>query len=304
MAKNMISSRKQEVPLQDDNSSIFLQVMVCIAVFLFGVTLSGVLSINAMLNAWNESILGALTVQVMPVVENNRDAAQAEVLKQQSKAVEFLNQWPGVEKAEPLTDKQLNHLIQPWLGDGVEVSDLPIPRLIGVKLKKNVQVDFLKLAEKLAEVAPLASIDDHKLWLDKLIKFADSLRLLALVVLLLVVVVTSGAIFYCTQTSLGLHKYVIGILHLMGAKDTYVAQQYAKKTAFLGFVGGVYGLVLAVPTILGVANLAKQIEGGIVSETTLSMSDWGIVFSLPVFSGFIAMLTAYYTVKHTLAKFM
>ena len=304
MAKNMISSRKQEVPLQDDNSSIFLQVMVCIAVFLFGVTLSGVLSINAMLNAWNESILGALTVQVMPVVENNRDAAQAEVLKQQSKAVEFLNQWPGVEKAEPLTDKQLNHLIQPWLGDGVEVSDLPIPRLIDVKLKKNVQVDFLKLAEKLAEVAPLASIDDHKLWLDKLIKFADSLRVLALVVLLLVVVVTSGAIFYCTQTSLGLHKYVIGILHLMGAKDTYVAQQYAKKTAFLGFVGGVYGLVLAVPTILGVANLAKQIEGGIVSETTLSMSDWGIVFSLPVFSGFISMLTAYYTVKHTLAKFM
>ena len=304
MVKNMVSSRKQEVPLQDDNSSIFLQVMVCIAVFLFGVTLSGVLSINAMLNAWNESILGALTVQVMPVVESNKDAAQAEVLKQQSKAVEFLNQWPGVERADPLTDKQLNHLIQPWLGDGVEVSDLPIPRLIDVKLKKNVQIDFLKLAEKLAEIAPLASIDDHKLWLDKLIKFADSLRLLALVVLLLVVVVTSGAIFYCTQTSLGLHRYVIEILHLMGAKDTYVAQQYAKKTAFLGFVGGVYGLILAVPTILGVANLAKQIEGGIVSETTLSMSDWGTIFSLPVFSCFIAMLTAYYTVKHTLAKFM
>lgn len=304
MVKNMISSRKQEVPLQDDNSSIFLQVMVCIAVFLFAVTLSGVLSINAMLNAWNESILGALTVQVMPVVENNRDAAQAEVLKQQSRAVEFLNRWPGVEKAESLTDKQLNHLIQPWLGDGVEVSDLPIPRLIDVRLKKNVQIDFLKLAEKLAEVAPLASIDDHKLWLDKLIKFADSLRILALVVLLLVVVVTSGAIFYCTQTSLGLHKYVIGILHLMGAKDTYVAQQYARKTAFLGFVGGVYGLVLSVPTILGVANLAKQIEGGIVSETTLSMGDWGIIFSLPVFSGFMAMLTAYYTVKRTLAKFM
>lgn len=304
MANDIISSRKQEVPLQDDNSNVFLQVMVCIAVFLFGVTLAGVLSVNAMLNAWNESILGALTVQVMPVVESNQDAAAAEVLRQQSKAVEFLNQWPGIEKATPLTDKQLKRLIQPWLGDGIEISDLPLPRLIDVKIKKKMTVNFAKLAEKLAETAPLASIDDHKLWLDKLIKFADSLRLLAMVVLVLVVVVTSGAIFYCTQTSLGLHKYVIEILHLMGAKDTYVAQQYARKTAFLGFMGGLYGLLLAVPTIFIIANLAKQIEGGIVSETSLSFYDWGIIFSLPLFSALMAMGTAYYTVKHTLVKFM
>lgn len=304
MIKKDTNLRKQEVPLQDDSSNVFLQVMVCIAVFLFGVTLAGVLSVNAMLNAWNESILGALTVQIMPVVETNQDAALAEVLRQQSKAVEFLNDWPAIEKATPLTDKQLKHLIQPWLGDGVEVSDLPLPRLIDVKIRKGGEVNFAKLAESLAKVAPLASIDDHKLWLDKLIKFADSLRLLAMVVLVLVVGVTSGAIFYCTQTSLGLHRYVIEILHLMGAKDTYVAQQYARKTAFLGFIGGIYGLVLAVPTILVVSGLAKQIEGGIVSETSLSLLNWGAVFSLPIFSSLIAMVTAYYTVKHTLVKFM
>ena len=304
MVKQEISSRKQEVPLQDDSSNVFLQVMVCIAVFLFGVSLAGVLSVNTMLNAWNESILGALTVQIMPVVESNKEAGLAETLQQQSKAVEVLSQWPGVESAKPLSDKDLRHLIQPWLGDGVEVSDLPIPRLIDVKIKKGMQINFAKLDEKLAEEAPLASIDNHKIWLDKLIKFADSLRLLALVILILVVVVTSGAIFYCTQTSLGLHRYVIEILHLMGAKDTYVAQQYARKTAFLGFVGGVYGLILAIPTIFIISNLAKQIEGGIITETSLSLMNWAGIFSLPCFSALIAMITAYYTVKHTLTKFM
>jgi len=74
MVSEVINARKQEVPLQDDNSNVFLQVMVCIAVFLFGVTLSGVLSINAMLSAWNDSILGALTVQIMPIMEGNKDA--------------------------------------------------------------------------------------------------------------------------------------------------------------------------------------------------------------------------------------
>ena len=280
--KNMIA-RKKELPLQDDSSNLFLQIMISIAVFLFGVTLAGVLSINSMLAAWNESILGSLTVQIMPINDVNQEQAAAETLAQQEKAVE---------------------LIQPWLGDGVAVSDLPIPRLIDVKLKPGAEVDFLRWSEELAETAPQASLDNHKLWLNKLIKFADGLKVLALAVLTLVVLITSGAIFYCTQTSLGLHKYIIEILHLMGAKDTYVAQQYAKRTAWLGFLGGLYGLVLAIPTIFVIANLARQIEGGIISDARLNSADWTAILSLPLFSMLIAMSTAYYTVKKTLEKFM
>ena len=59
--------RKQELPLHNDTTGLFLKVMISIAVFLFAVTLAGVLSINAMLAAWNNSILGSLTVQIMPV---------------------------------------------------------------------------------------------------------------------------------------------------------------------------------------------------------------------------------------------
>ncbi len=304
MVYKTITTRKKELPLQDDSSNLFLQVMISIAVFLFGVTLAGVLSINSMLATWNNSILGSLTVQVMPVNDVNEEKARAEILAQQEKAVELLQAKNEVEKVTPLNNEQLQKLIQPWLGDGIDVKDLPMPRLIDVKLKKGVEVDFMKWAEELAQAAPLASLDNHKLWLNKLIKFADGLKLLALTVLVLVVLITSGAIFYCTQTSLGLHKYIIEILHLMGAKDTYVAQQYAKRTAWLGLVGGIYGLILAIPTIFIIANLARQIEGGIISEARLSAADWSVIFSLPVLSMVIAMITAYYTVKKTLEKFM
>lgn len=301
--KAMIS-RKKELPLQDDSSNLFLQIMISIAVFLFGVTLAGVLSINSMLETWNESILGSLTVQVMPVNDVNQEQAKAQTLAQQEKAVELLKSKPEVEKVTPLNNEQLQKLIQPWLGDGVEVNDLPIPQLIDVKLKIGAEVDFMGWAEELAGAAPQASLDNHKLWLNKLIKFADGLKVLALAILVLVVFITSGAIFYCTQTSLGLHKHIIEILHLMGAKDTYVAQQYAKRTGWLGFQGGIYGLFLAIPTIFVIANLAKQIEGGIISEARLNMIDWAAILSLPLFSMLIAMFTAYYTVKKTLEKFM
>ena len=68
--------------------------------------------------------------------------------------------------------------------------------------------------------------------------------------------------------------------------------------------GGLYGLVLAIPTIFVIANLARQIEGGIISDARLNSADWTAILSLPLFSMLIAMSTAYYTVKKTLEKFM
>ena len=273
-----IITRKQELPLKDDSSTLFLKVMISIAVFLFAVTLAGVLSINSMLLNWNQSILGSLTVQIMPVNNINKEKALEETLDHQTRAVRFLEGRSEIEKVTPLQDEQLEQLIKPWLGDGVNIKDLPVPRLIDVRLKKNAEV--------------------------KLIKFADGLKMMALSVLLLVVVVTSGAIFYSTKTSLGLHQHIIEILHLMGAKDAYVAQQYARRTAQLGFVGGVIGLIFAIPSIFAISRLAEQIEGGIISDATLSVQAWGAILSLPVFASLIAMMTAYYTVKRTLEKMM
>lgn len=304
MSRQPIISRKQELPLKDDSSTLFLKVMISIAVFLFAVTLAGVLSINSMLLNWNQSILGSLTVQIMPVNNLDKDKAREETLEHQKKAVRFLEGLDEIEKVTPLEDEQLEKLIKPWLGDGVNIRELPVPRLIDVRIKKGTELDFMVLAEKLAQVSSQASLDNHKLWLNKLIKFADGLKMMALSVLLLVIVVTSGAIFYSTQTSLGLHQRIIEILHLMGAKDTYVAQQYAKRTAQLGFIGGIIGLIFAIPSIFAISRLAEQIEGGIISEATLSPEAWGTILSLPVFASLIAMITAYYTVKRTLEKMM
>lgn len=304
MSKKIFISRHEELPLRGDSTSLFLQIMISIAVFLFAVTLSGVLAINTMLQNWNESILGSLTVQIMPVNNVDKEKANAETLAHQDKAIEMLESIAEVEKVTPLKDEQLEKLIQPWLGDGVSITDLPMPRIIDVKLKKNVEIDFTQLAAKLAQATPMASIDNHKLWLNKLIKFADGLKMLALSILALVIMITSGAIFYTTQTSLGLHKYTIEILHLMGAKDTYVAQQYAKRTAIIALQGGLVGLAIAIPTIFGIASLAQQIEGGIISEAKLSIEAWSVILSLPLLASFIAMITAYYTVKRTLQKMM
>ena len=304
MADNYNISRKHELPLEADNSGVFLRVMISIAVFIFAITLAGVLSINSMLQNWNKSILGSFTVQIMPINDSNHAKVITETIKHQNLALEFLKQHQAVHSAAPLSDEQLEQLIQPWLGDGVEIKKLPIPRLIDVKIKQGAEIDYNQLAADLVNISPYASLDNHKLWLNKLMHFADGLKILALAILGLILLVNSGAIFYSTQSSLGLHRSIIEILHLMGAKDTYIAQQYARRAGWIGLMGGAIGLILAVPAILLIGNLALQIEGGIISEAGLSVCSWLIIFSLPLFAGFVAMITAYYTVKRTLEKML
>lgn len=304
MSSTAYISRKQELPLKGEHTSLFLQVIISIAVFIFAITLSGVLSVDSMISSWNKSILGSLTVQIIPVNDTNKEKARAETLAYEEKAVEFLKSVNGIIKVSPLSDQQLDELLRPWLGDEINISDLPTPRIIDVKISPKADIDFLQLSKDLAIASPQASLDNHKLWLNKLIAFADGLKLIASTILILVAAITSGAIFYTTQMSLGLHHNIIEILHIIGAKDAYIAQQYAKRTAFLGFVGGVIGLFFAVPAIFFIGNLATAIDGGIISEAALSISDWSIILSLPLFSMSISMLTAYYTVKRTLKKML
>ena len=281
-----------------------MQVIISIAVFIFAITLSGVLAVNSMIGNWNRSILGSLTVQVIPSQNPNQEKALSETLAHQEKVVDFLRSVNGVLKVTPLTNEQLGELLTPWLGDDISINELPVPRIIDVKIDSDANINFSQLSKDLNSVSPLASLDNHKLWLNKLIAFADGLKMIATTILLLVSLITSGAIFYTTKMSLGLQRGVIEILHIIGAKDTYIAQQYARHMGALGFIGGLGGIVFAIPAIFFIGNLASAIEGGIISETSLSISDWITILSLPIFAMIIAITTAYYTVKQTLKKML
>lgn len=300
-----IKLSKEEIPLKGDSSSnLFLEVMIAVSIFMFAITLSGVLSINAMLDNWNESILGSVTVQIMPVNNANSQKAIEETLSHQNKAIKLLEDFEGVEKVTPLDDKQLQKLLQPWLGDEIKIKDLPIPRLIDVKVNPKIKINYMELSEKLAEVSPRATLDSHKLWLSKLISFADGLKNMAIIILGLVIMIASGGIIYVTKSSLSLHKYVIGILHVMGAKDSYIARRFARRTGIIALAGGIIGVMGAIPTIFMIGKLAEKIEGGIISEASLSILSWGAIISLPLLAVILSMCTAYITVKKTLETLM
>lgn len=298
--KNTIT-RKQELPLDKGEFSFFMKLMTACAVFLFAITAAGVLSINSIIGKWNEGAINTFTVQVMPVVEDESASTTDEELQ---KVVDFLKKMPEIKEVSPLDDEMHEKLIRPWLGDGIDIKSLAMPRLIDVSLYAGSKPDYDELSAKLAEVSEYASLDSHKIWLLKLMKFAASLKTLAIIVLLLVITICGVSIFYATKTNLGLHKDIIEILHLMGAKDTYIAQQYAHKTAVLSLLSGALGIFAAILVINVISELSEDLEGGIIKEAGLTLFSWFEIILIPFLVSAMATFTAYHAVKSTLRKMM
>ena len=302
MKSDLVTGRRNEINTEDDDTSAFMYVLTSIYMYLFIVVLAIVMAINAMADNWEKDIMGSVTVQIIPIEDENKHIDEAKTLEQQNKVLQYMENLSDVESVRALDAQTVEKLMTPWLGNKVDISSLPIPVLLDVKLKPNTELNYDEVTRGLRQVAENASIDNHRLWLNRLIKFASSLKNTALSVLLMVVVICAFSIYYSTRTSLGINLNTIEILHIIGAKDDYIAKQYARNFAKIGFFSGIIGLMAAVPCIILVGKYGIYTGSGLIKGAQLSTFAWCLIMITPLFSSLYAMVTSYWTVRKSLEK--
>lgn len=290
----MLASRT-DLPLERDALARFLPWLIAFMVYLAALALAGVLVLNAMVERWDRGIGGTLTVQMMPAKAGN-DAKRIDT------ALALLRGTEGVLRAQPVDEARVLALLEPWLGGGGTTEDLPLPLLIDVELKPGASVDLEALATRLGKAVPGATVDDHRVWLDRLVSLIHMVEALAGIILLLIALACVGTVVFTTRTGLAIHHEAIEVLHLIGAKDAYVADQFAGRALSLGLRGGILGLVLAVPTLVGIGHLAREVEAGVLPDFNLTLLHWAALAVLPAAAAVIAMVTARFTVMRTLAR--
>lgn len=294
--------RKNEIPIDDEETSIFMYVLSSIYMYLFIIVLAIVMSINTMVKSWEKDILGSITIQVSPIEDENKKIDADKTQEQLNKVLQFVENAEGVKSVHVIDDETVERLMTPWLGNKVDVNTLPIPQLLDVQLKENAEINYDEMTRGLHKVTSNASIDNHRLWLNRLLKFAGSLKTLALSVLFMVIGICAFSIYYSTRTSLGINLNSIEILHIIGAQDDYIAKQYAKSYAKIGFFSGVIGLIFAIPSIVIVSKYGISTGSGLLNSAGLSTFHWLLMMVTPLLSLFYAMGTAYYTVRKSLEK--
>jgi len=294
----VILASRSDLPLDRDEHSRFLPWLIAFMVFLSILAVAGMLVLNATASRWDAGVRGTFTVQVVPTNDAATDEARL------NEVLTVLATAPEVARYDALDESRLMRLLEPWVGAGAAKGDLPLPRLIDVELKQATDLTADDLGKRLSARVKGVAIDDHRVWLDRLVRMIETFEALALVVLLFIVLATVGTVVFTTRTGLAIHREAIEVLHLIGAQDQYIAKQFARRALGLGVRGGLLGLGLAMPTLWMLAHLAAGLDERLMPDIGFGPWHWGLLIALPISVALIAMTTAKVTVLRNLARML
>jgi cell division transport system permease protein len=211
-----------------------LVAVIAIMTFLAGLTAGAVMMVVSAASDWRAEVGREVTIQVRPVAGRDIEADVA-------KAAGIARATAGIAFVRPYTKEESARLVEPWLGSGLNLDELPIPRLIAVKLWSGTPPDFAALQQTLAAQVPSASLDDHRRWIDQMRNMAGAAAAGGLGILALVLVVTMLSVTFATRGAMATNRPVVEVLHYVGATDAFVASQFQRHFLVLGLKGGMIG---------------------------------------------------------------
>lgn len=292
--------RTQILPLSRDAASRFLPWLIAFMVWLAAMAMAAVMSLSAMSGDWRQGLTGTLTVQIVPKGDETAAVMDARV----AAALDLLRRTPGIASAEPIPHGRVLELLEPWLGRDAMAGTigLPLPRLIDGQLTPGASVDTGALGAALSAAVPGAALDDHGLWLERLIALANAVEGIAFAVLALIAVAAVATIIFATRAGLAIHHQVIELLHLIGARDGYISAQFQWQAFWLSIKGGTAGLALAATTLAALGYLMGQIEAGLLPPLSLTLWQWVSLSAVAICATIISVLTARLTVISAIGR--
>ena len=162
----------------------------------------------------------------------------------------------GVHSVHAYSADELRKLLQPWLGSGLDLSVLPVPRIIVVHMSGQSDGEIGALRQTLAQEAPQANLDDHRIWAARIGVMAGAVVALAAALFVLVIVAMATAIGFATRGAVAENREIVEVLHFVGASDRFVANQFHGHFQRLGLQGAAIGGGSALAFFLAAAALS------------------------------------------------
>jgi cell division transport system permease protein len=231
-----------------------LTLVVAIMTFLACLTAGAVLLVNQTAHTWQTQISREATIQIRPSEDLDMEMAL-------EKALTLAQGFAGVSGARIVDRAATARLLEPWLGSGLDIDTLPVPRLVVVTINTDAPPDFEALGAAVLREVPNASFDSHRTWVDRLIAMARTTAIFGMAIFGLMLAATILTVVFATRGAMAGASHVIEVLHFIGAESRYIARLFRNRFFMIGLWGGFAGGALAVLMFLalhlwGRANMA------------------------------------------------
>jgi cell division transport system permease protein len=235
-----------------------LVAVVAIMTFLASLTTGVAMLVRSSAAQWQSDVAREITIQIRPNAGQNIETELAKVIA-------ITRAFPGIGEVRPYSREETTRLLEPWLGSGMQFDELPVPRLIIVRVAPGAAPDLGELRKSVSEQVPGASLDDHRRFVERMRAMSTAVLVCGMVVLALVFLATVLCVSFATRAAIAANRSVIEVLHLIGAKDKFIADHFQRHFLQLGLVGGAMGgglaIVLFVCAELASGSFAESAAG-------------------------------------------
>ncbi|HWX62302.1 ABC transporter permease [Bradyrhizobium sp.] len=236
-----------------------LVVVVAIMTFLASITTGTVLLVSASAADWQSEVASEITVQVRPY-------AWRDIEKDVAAVADAMRAQPGIIEIRPFTKDESSKLLEPWLGSGISLDDLPVPRVIVARAQPGTALDLPTLRSRINQIAPTASVDDHRAWIERMRSMTGATLAAGFGILALVIVATIISVSFATRGAMSANRPIVEVLHFVGAGDRYIAGRFQRHFLRLGLEGGLIGGGLAMLAFGFSESIAGWFSGTAVGD--------------------------------------
>lgn len=280
-----------------------LVAVIAIMTFLSSLTLMGVDLIQRSAKNWSNQISYEATIQIRPI--DNVD-----INKALHDAVQLVKTFSGVQDAKIVDKKATEKLLEPWLGTGFNINELPLPRLIIVTLKEDAKTNFAAINHAIKTQIPGGQFDDHRVWVHRFATMAYTSVFIGFSILALVLGSLILTTIFATRNALAENAHIINVLYFLGTETLFIARQFDWhffKTALRGALyGGLTSIFLFSALCLWTNyNLGKAEASQITAlfgRISINSIPYGKIIFLITFVSFLTTLTNRITILAQLKK--
>ena len=284
-----------DIPFARDDAHRLLPVMIACLIGFAALLLSVAVSINHVIDAHSQNVLGMLQVEVPRTRADDKNMMNALTAE--------LSHTPGVLSVTVLSTTQMEALLKPWLGTDFSIGELPVPVILDVRTSVDGQksaVNLEALRRSLMKIDTGIRIDGRGPWVEQVAQATNLLQIIVVVIALLLLICVIGMVVLVAKTNLRLHFKAVSLLHMFGATDEYILRQFQWNSAWLAARGAFIGVIAAGVLFAGAVILSLQWQSPVLPEISMGLAHGAIFLLLPVVTAAIALVVTRRTVSSML----
>lgn len=291
---NLSWSNDHDFDFQGDKSNRLIPFIL--AFLMYSVTIamvSGIFTFN-LTKEWSDSLNGHLTVEVQAAVDSS-NAVLTE--NQRTEILKILKETEGVKSASQLKDSDILKILEPWLSGTAIPDDFPFPTIYDVETDRTAKVDLYALNNRLAKVSSGIKIHNHADWYAPILRISRGLFGFSMILAFFIFVTVCITVVFIAKKTLSVHKDIVRILQLIGARNGYIASQFKKYYFMIGCRASVFAFLISLATIIILNKLVTNafFDAGAVKYLAVAII-------MPVFVTMLVMFTSKNTVLFFLKR--